>query len=75
MTGLVETAGKGLLEYGLLGVAVLGLAFVSWRLFTLLHQSQEKRIEEKGASEKAMNDTARALERLTDLLKLKGGAS
>lgn len=70
MEATISTIVALMLEKGGLWAAlviILGLAI--WRLFDLLMKSQEKRIEEKGETIKAMSDTAKALESLTKVVE------
>ncbi len=70
MEATLEAVVSLLIESGGIWAApIIILMIAVWRLFGLLMQSQEKRIEEKGAATTAISENARALERLTELLQ------
>jgi uncharacterized protein YpmS len=65
------------LQQGIMGALVIVLGIVAWKLFQLLQQSQEKRIEEAKANATALLQATTAIEQLTELIKVslvKGGA-
>lgn len=65
LTGSVD----GLLNLGVAGIAVIGLAFVVWRLWKAYDAVQEKRIAEARESVKALESNTSALEGLTEIVK------
>ena len=69
----METALTGgideLLKEGIPGLVILALGFVSWRLFKLYTDTQEKRIAESTEAVKAMTAMTTAVEGLADLIK------
>lgn len=58
-----------LLDRGLLGLAVLALTWVAWRIFRLYAEVQEKRIAESREAVAALVKSAEALDAMADLIR------
>lgn len=65
LTGSID----GLLQLGLPGIIIIGLAFVCWRLFKLYTDIQEKRIVEAREGVKAIEQNTAALEHLAEVIR------
>lgn len=64
-----------LAEYGIIGVVIGGLGWFAKRQTSRLDEIQEKRILEGRESLQALNDSTRAMEALTDVVRATGGQS
>ena len=66
----METAAiQRLGEYGLAGIVIMVLGVVTWRLFKLYNEVQEKRFAEARESTKALENNTAALEGMGDVIR------
>lgn len=63
---------KGFLEQGLLGLIILALGFICYRLWSKYDEIQEKRIAESRESIKAIEQNTNTLETMTEVLRERG---
>lgn len=68
-TSIIENVIAPVLSLGLPGVIIVALAFGVYRLANLYHDVQEKRIEENREAVKAMGETAKAIDSLSELIR------
>ncbi len=60
---------KGFLDQGVLGLVIVGLGFIAWRLWSKYDEIQEKRIAESRESIKAIEQNTNTLDTLAELLR------
>ncbi len=60
---------QGFLDQGILGLVIVGLGFIAWRLWSKYDEIQEKRIAESRESIKAIEQNTNTLDTLVELLR------
>ena len=60
---------QGFLDQGVLGLVIIGLGFIAWRLWSKYYEIQEKRIAESRESIKAIEQNTNTLDTLAELLR------
>ena len=60
---------QGFLDQGVLGLVIIGLGFIAWRLWSKYDEMQEKRIAESRESIKAIEQNTNTLDTLAELLR------
>ena len=60
---------QGFLDQGVLGLVIIGLGFIAWRLWSKYDEIQEKRIAESRESIKAIEQNTNTLDTLAELLR------
>jgi len=63
---------NGFLEQGLLGLIILALGYVCFKLWSKYDEIQEKRIAESRESIKAIEQSTNTLDTLTEVLRERG---
>lgn len=66
---MIDKVLSPVLALGLPGVMIIVLGFIVYRLAGAYHDIQEKRIEESKEAIKAMSETAKALDGLSELIR------
>ncbi len=60
---------QGFLDQGVLGLLIISMGFVIWRLWSKYDEVQEKRIAEARESVKAVEQNTNTLETMTEVLR------
>lgn len=68
----MEQVITGFLDKGVLGLVIVAMGFVLWRLWSKYDEIQEKRIAESRESIKAIEQNTNTLETMTEVLRERG---
>ena len=63
---------QGFLDQGVLGLIIIGMGFVLWRLWSKYDEVQEKRIAESREGIKAIEQNTNSMDTLTEVLRERG---
>lgn len=65
----MDSVVKGFLDQGVLGLVIIALGTISWRLWSKYDEIQEKRIAESRESIKAIEQNTNSMDTLAELLR------